>query len=334
MKTIIETSSEAVFLKEICEQFHLEDGERYHVVENSLSLSAHAEGIVKACNEMITEFPESRNTIFALLTYSTQKWASEARRKIQLNEMSDSVMRKDEMLLFRQYKGILKQDISPRLDYDYKWKLESSEKIILCIEDAVKWLEDTPVYGENLAKVIKAAHFAEDHSDISLFLFKRYYRMAVTEICHQFGSQIDALVAEMAQPDLLYGESIYGRSYHNTAQLVKIYPFAGRRLLNHGSPEDIWSDIRLQRDSNGLYLLLVYTRAVNLLTSYPDRGEEMYRIISYLHQGLKLREISEKMQMSQNYIRTLRNKAINLLSFILWGYSTSRILNNLVLNQS
>lgn len=329
--------SDAQFLSDAAKAFSLDENKVFYcIVENPLTLSSQKKFIVRACNMLIREYPDVRNTVFALLTYSTQKWASKARTELHLNEGSFSVMAEDSRLLQRQFHGILKQGISPKLSYDFKDKLERSEQIIIQIENAVQWLSEDAVCGEKLAGVIKAAHFTEDeagYKDISKHYFEKYYEIAVLNIHSRFGSQIEDLVTEMNQASLLFGGSQYGSEYHNTAQLIKLFPYASRRLLGHGAPEDIWSDLRLQRDSNGLYLLMVYEQAAELLKKYPSDGEEMYQVITLLNENYKIKEIEKKLHITTPRIRALQTKATNLLSFVLWGYSTSQIINNMVLKK-
>ena len=49
------------------------------------TLSKRKKSVTKVLNQIIREKPECTNTVYALLTYSTQKWARDTRNDIGLN---------------------------------------------------------------------------------------------------------------------------------------------------------------------------------------------------------------------------------------------------------
>lgn len=301
------------------------------IIKNVPSLSSNQYRIVKSDNSLINENPDMQNTIFALITYSTQKWASDVRKIIRIDTKSEKILEEEESRILEQFRAIARQGIIPRrLDYDFKNKREQTDEILLYIEKAISELQNIPKYGKRMSEVIKAAHCMDgSFEDVSRAVFNKYYELAVMDIFHSYGDVLNELVSLMT-PDVLYTGSVYGREYHNTELLIKIYPIACRQFLGHGDPEDIWSDIRLQKDSNGLYLLSVYTKAVEALATYPNGGERYHDIIRLMNEGKGSKEICEELNLSKYNFRRYRIEAINLLSFVLWGFSTAKILNNLV----
>ena len=75
----------------------------------------------------------------------------------------------------------------------------------------------------------------DSFEDVSRAVFNKYYELAVMDIFHSYGDVLNELVSLMT-PDVLYTGSVYGREYHNTELLIKIYPIACRQVLSSGIP--------------------------------------------------------------------------------------------------
>lgn len=286
--------------------------------------------IIKLLNEIVEENPACLNTIYALLTYSTQKWAMETRAHLKLDEKRSEQLEESLNESLNALQDILvRTGIRPRMKDCRIMRIHESDRIINCLEAAVEWLSSTPMIGDSLAYAVKAAHFPGSY-EISSHCFKKYYKVGVMYIHEKFGAQIDQLVMELTSCQWLYSADTSNTAYHNTLLLIKIYPFLIHRFKRRGNDESL-SDLGVQRDANGLFLLNTLEAAVNDIKNYhPSADSQMYQILKGMMEDKSDIELSKNLGISTSSLYITKKKAVTLLSFVLWGYSTMQILEGMV----
>ena len=295
------------------------------------SLSSRKNSIAKHLNKLLQEHPEYINTVYALLTYSTQKWASNMRKEIGFNDHSAKSLEEEAKIVFEQLGDIFAlRGIRPLNSTDHLDKLAESDKILECVENATEWIGEIPGIGENMKRTILAAHFMdEEYSDVSAYFINNYYDIAVKYIHEAYGQNIIEHISSIASYNWIEEDSKYTKAYHNTQMLLKIYPTLMHRYQKHSDIE-MFSDGLIQRDANGLNLVLSLTKGVEAIKYYKDNGEELYTILKLMMKETPEYKIEREISCKTSALRLRKAKAINLLSFVLWGYSTSQILQGCV----
>ena len=295
------------------------------------TLSKRKKSVTRVLNEIIREKPDCTNTVYALLTYSTQKWARDTRNEIGLNP-EKSLMIEDSFKEAAVTMGELyrKSGIPPRIEDTRIIRISESDEILDCIEDGLSWLEKTPVIGYSLAKAIRAVHLMDDAgSDISAYLFKEYYKPAILYLNEQVGPDIDRVVTELTSCQWLYDGNRNSTAYHNTMLLIKIYPFLIHRFVRRYRNGGI-SDLGIQKDTDGLFLLKILEDAVNGVRRYEGGGERLYQILRLMLLAQPDAVIKKELDLTTSALYEQKARAVNMLSFLLWGYSTVEILEGIV----
>ena len=293
------------------------------------TLSHRKSSAIRCLNELLRENPQMTNTIYALVSYSTQKWAQQVRNSIGL-DLEKNILLEDS---FQNAANTLasistRSDIRARTSETRLIRLAESDRILDVMEEAIDDIAEMPDSGYKLANALKAVHFMNGEEDITPFAFQRYYRESVMFLDYCFGEAINEHVCQLTSSRWLYEGNTRSDAYHNTVLLIKIYSRLICRYRKR-SENDSLSDHGIQRDTDGLVLLKTFEDAVNGLRTYRDDGELLYQIIRSSAEGKIDREIKEQLCLSTRAY--VKNKALatNLLSFILWGYSTMEIFDGI-----
>ena len=85
---------------------------------------------------------------------------------------------------------------------------------------------------------------------------------------------------------------------------------------------------------DALSLLTVVEHAVNAIRKLPNDGRIMYNILLCKMLGKTDCEAKNMLKISRKVYDSRKEKAITLLSFLLWGYSTREILESLILEDA
>ncbi len=297
--------------------------------------------VKKLLNNILQKNPECIYTIYALLTYSTQKWASQTRKQLEIDESRSNELRDQLYIAENRIRSIsLSTGIMPGI-----WQLNNIERrrrataadtdrILLLLEHAVNSI-DFPLIpnGHAMAATLRAIHFAgSEWEDVSNYYVNTYYEKAVYWLHNEWGDDIRNMIMEAASNtlQLCQNDRFYLNSCHDTVKLINVYAMMSSRFGgNYGL-----SAQKAQRIVDALSLLTVVEHAVNAIRKLPDDGETMYNILLCKMLGQTDYEAKDNLKISRKVYDSRKGKAITLLSFLLWGYSTRDILEGLVLNDA
>ncbi len=294
--------------------------------------------VKKILNNLLRQNPECIYTIYALLTYSTQKWASQTRRKLEIDESRSEELRDQLYIAENKIRNIgTNTGIMPSA-----WQLNNIEnrkyataadtdRILLLLEQAVNSI-DFPLIpnGAAMAMTLRSIHFADDEwEDVSNYYVNTYYEKAIYRLHNEWGDEIRDALNEAANSALIFcNNKFYMDNCHDTVKLINVYAMISGRF--EGNYE--LSGQKMQRIADALSLLTVVEHAVNAIREIPDDGKIMYDILFSKMRGKTDFEIKNILKISRKVYDSRKEKAITLLSFLMWGYSTREILEGLVLD--
>lgn len=297
------------------------------------TMSGHGKCARDRVNDILYECPDCAGLVYALLTYSTQKWASGQRKLLGIDRKvsMDLLQEADSAagLMARIYR---RTGIVPQTSGNLQDVIEDSDKILGCLEDALEWVKDSPKNGRNFGEVLRAVHFSTPDDrcpDVSKFLINEYYRDAVLCMHDRIGGRIDSLLSLAITPAYLCDGGITTDAYHDTLLCLKLYPDMIDRYARRGELEGL-SDLSSQRDSDGLSLLSILEKAVRGVANHPGDGDTLYWILRLIMEGKNQNDMMETLGLGYRTLERQTDRAVNMLSFILWGYSTMQILNGVI----
>ena len=116
------------------------------------TLSKLGLNIRRHANAMLSDHPEYTYVIYALLTYSTHRWASDERKKLGLDAGSYEMLYElSENILLREREVFKKTGIRPILRSNDRYeKLLCSDELLDVIEEAAESLKTCPRIGQKL----------------------------------------------------------------------------------------------------------------------------------------------------------------------------------------
>ncbi len=293
----------------------------------------------KILNNLLRQNPECIYTVYALLTYSTQKWASQTRKQLEIDENRSEELRDQLYIAENKIRNIgTNTGIMPSV-----WQLNNIEnrkhitaadtdRVLLLLEHAVNSI-DFPLIpnGPAMAMTLRAIHFADNEwEDVSNYYVNTYYEKAIYRLHNEWGDEIRDLLNEAASRALIFCKNnrFYMNNCHDTVKLINVYAMISGRF--NGNYEI--SGQKMQRLADALSLLTVVEQAVNAIRNIPDDGKTMHDILLHKMRGKPDFEIKNILRISRKIYDSRKERAITLLSFLLWGYSTREILEGLVLD--
>ena len=102
--------------------------------------------------------------------------------------------------------------------------------------------------------------------------------------------------------------------YHNTDMLIR------QMSAIDGMHNRKWDDIQYQHAYNTI------TECINALDSYWEDGETLRFITDAYAHGVSESQISAALNKSRTFVRARYRTAIEVLSYLIWGYSTREVL--------
>lgn len=329
----------------------LQEQELKNVIFNkSLSSSSLARSAMKMLNYEIQEDPKIRSTAIALSTYMPMKWALQHPIASDLFAAS-GVHDISEMIdVHRILQRVLGNELNKELiDTSYHIRqCENIKKITELVEQGAEDLARLPSFmgGYYMHRCIEVIHLnpeAGKEDDIGRYVLKNYYIKACREIRDCFGYKFDYYYSRSLYPKQSISKECK-ELYHNTDVLMTCYfkilskfqreEYIYRQVLKCKTFEEIMAYDRFYSDYEGAETLLQYMilirNAIEQVKYYPKSGELYYNIlmadIDNKVRDTPLTVNLKKLHLSKGSYYTKKNEAYDVLSLVLWGYSTRSMI--------
>lgn len=276
----------------------LQNASKRKFIRNITTSSKHKKIILDSLNSLLTEHPEWETTLFSLAEYSKQKWAI------------------DQNFIISEDKEIFKAGYhysSAEMAQKYSFTKSIVEHIQEIIEDEFFRLKTFKEQSEYDA--FEAAHEL-GAEDVSKYIMTAYYKKAIISFCEAHNKKILSLLKDIkTQYKLL--ESDEALIYHDTDTLIKTvrYVIKKNRYLDEIDNDNLVSLIK---------------KCINTIEAFPYDGHTMKNILySYTIDTKSDQKIGAELFASETFVRNKRKQAIELISLLLWGYSSRIILRNM-----
>lgn len=257
----------------------------------------------KILNEILAEHDEWFPCIAAIVVYPIQQWAKDTRKRIGIDLDSLEAAIEEHGSFF----GI---NSAGRFETQKSALSETNKEIELVKQILSQNLDSNN--EKQMMKVINAIH-GTDTEDISKYMVLTYYRPAIEMICKKYNHLFVSFADQMA-PRIRDEE--FASVYHNTDLMV-------RQLNSISDMNRRWKDEISYQDT-----YRTMKRCIKALDHYSIDGPLLRSITEKYAEGYPELRIAENLHKSRNYVRRKYQTAIEILSYLLWGYSTREVLRN------
>lgn len=247
-------------------------------------------------NRLISQNPDWFPAAAAFVIYPAQKWAQLKRKELVID-----------------IRGLSEEDY-----FGIKTKGRFQNQLVSLQEtdreiDLVTQILNSPadsVFEKKMNAVINAIHGTEA-ADVSKYMLEEYYEKGMRKVFESYWDQFRILNLEMAK-GIDSGE--YEDVYHNTDLLI--------RQLNaiDGMASRRWSDVQYD---NACKTIL---KCIDTLKSYSEEGEILQIIVESYARGETETRTAERVEKSRTYVRSRYRFSVEILSYLIWGYSTREVL--------
>lgn len=316
----------------------------------SMSSADRAVTAMKLANTEIALDPSVRSTILALSTYLPQKWSLKHNITTGLMQNKYNTTIAEMVDIHRILSEIMREP--PKLsNLAYRRiQLQNTQQITALVEKAADHLHCLPVYGERYYKVIYGIHINPGlygEKGPSFYEVKTHYIPAVRQIAAQYGRRFDYLFSRALYSKHSLEEEI-DELYHNTNALMKCYSkllwrfgedsYLLQKIRKCKTMEDISAFGRYftnpENEKNILEYLILIQNSLEQVRYFPKNGALYYEILS-IQPELAMKKISlddalrKKLHITKSTYKRKKREAYDVLSIVLWGYSTRAIISYL-----
>lgn len=316
----------------------------------SISNATRANTAMKLLNAEIQRDPSIRSTALALSTYLTQKWALEHNITTGLSDKECPEGITEMIDLNRILSEILdEKDVLMNLKYR-RLQFANTRKITDLVEKAVNHLQYIPENGYRYHHIISGLHIYPGkygENGPSFYEVKTHYIAAVKMLSIQYGERFDYLFSRILYSRRSLDEEAE-ELFHNTEALMKCYCTI---LWRYGEDGTLFKAIRNCRTTEELlefghrfadldcersileYMILI-RNAIEQVKYFPKNGELYYELLN-IQTELILNQITldtvlkKRLHLSRASYFKQRRKAYDVLSIVLWGYSTRTMISYL-----
>ncbi len=252
-------------------------------------------------NRNETWFP----AISALVVYPVQKWAAEIRMNQKIDTSALCRLMDEEGTFFgMKATRYMNKHMTALKETDIELELVSQ------ILDPKK----TKITGENKLKVLNSIHGIRQ-PDQSKYMIEKYYEDAISEVCQIYNEifrEIGRRIIDAAGQD---GDD-EREAYHNTDWLIRNADQFGDRVESSGIDyEAVYHSLR---------------KCVRCLSTYSIDGTELYETVNAVFLGATEAAAAESLKKSRTYIRNRYRTGIEILSYLIWGYSSRENLQEYI----
>lgn len=317
----------------------------------TMSSSSMAHYAMNMLNEEIEKNESIRSTAIALSTYMPMKWALENKIVYSLTyDHGDSFISEmvDVNNLMQRFLG--NEPDKKLIDVSYIGKQhEYIREVHELIDRSLLMLKKNPPMfgGLSLYRCINTIHIDPEAGlidDVSRYTVRNYYLKAVREISDLYGKKMDYYFSRALYTPKSYLQENDDK-YHNTDLLMTAYikllsryvhdESLYRKVLRCKTVEEIATyDKYVYADyehAEQMLQYMIYIRsAIEIVKEFPVDGKLYYDLllgeIDTKVQGKALRSLLKSLHLTQASYYRVRREAYDVLSMVLWGYSTRNML--------
>ena len=263
--------------------------------------SRHEQLAREILNAILNENEEWFPAVSALAVYPIQKWSAETRTLYRIDTQSLERLIKEEGIYFGMNASrYLQNHIVAMRETDCEIQLITS------ILKSRKRLQSE----KNKLNTLNAIH-GINKSDLSKYMIERYYKDAVTDVCRKYNKEFLRINRNIIKT-INFRNDEMKEAYHNTDWLIR----HAWQFRNHVKSHDIDYEAVCRS-------LLTYIRC---LETYSINGKELYEVIILSYKGMTESQTAAKLRKSRTYVRSRYKTGIEILSYLIWGYSSREIL--------
>ena len=282
---------------------------------------------VKKLNLIMDEAdsPQATATCIILSSYSLQKWAEKSRNEIEIFEKRNEglgTVEEIHNLLVEIYDVPRKMNLP-----EHSKSLVLTKEILDLVETSIDEVRRFPNGGDKMYEIMERIHLNpnfEEHP-ITRNDLTRWYKRAVELIISRFGDKFSKTFEEIIMK-LAERDEEKQIAYHNTFLLLEAYP-----IFKWSSSVQIDIDNLKTAEANSiarqLFVVKLVDEAIERIKDYPDEGHICANIIEAIITDKKADDVCSEHNVSRSFYYRARKKAILLLSYLIWGYTTRDILN-------
>lgn len=258
-------------------------------IDNIITTSSHKRKVLDVMNNLLSSHEEWKDTLFMLADYSKQKWAITAIDKYSLNDDDISIIKSN---ILSNSIGVMKY----------------SSDLIEIIENGIYRLSN------QYKQIIESVHKL-NAPDVSKYIMNKMYEPALCEFC-KANNEIISKYINKYKNNFAKMDSDRALLYHDTDAFIKSY-----RSINKTKNIKLYSiDENKVRELLELCFLIIKNEYIN-------DGEIYSRILKrYVFDGMSDKKIALEFGVSETKIITKRKYATELLSLLLWGYTSNKYL--------
>lgn len=266
--------------------------------------SKHEPTIRKTLNSLLNEQPDWYSCIASIVVYPVQLWASESRKNLKIDLVNlQSVIDEEGSFFGISTVGRFNQQIL---------SMKETQKALEMTSEVIRNTGAGSLTPKQ-AQVIQSIH-GMTGDPVTRFLIDSYYESAIRRICDIYA---DAFNKYNFRSDQGNADENMGEVFHNTDLLIR--QTGALRYIRYKSTSDI--------DYEEAYETVM--RCIDELNTFPMEGQLLSRIAKSYAFGITESQIAKSEDRSRTYIRSKYYMAVEVISYLLWGYSTREILSGL-----
>lgn len=269
--------------------------------------------------------PEATATCIILSSYCLQKWADDARKDIDVFEENNKTLGTIEevhKLLVEIY------DVPKKMNFPEHSKSLMMTKILLrTVETAINEIAKYPNYGRKMFNIMNKLHLNLDLKDKSItkYNINKWYKPAVEIIIERFGNEFSKVFEEITDKHAERDEDKQ-LAYHNTVLLLEAYPIFKWNISGKKDFDNL-STSEANSITKQLLVIKLIDEAIKEIREFPDEGNLCADILESIITDQDPENVWKEHNISRSFYYRARKKAILLLSYLIWGYTTRDILN-------
>lgn len=262
--------------------------------------SAHKNLIKNGASNVVTDHPEYLSLVKAITIFPIQHWASLARKRVDLGKL----MLADYEFSY-EYFGI--QNIP-----------NSQKKILVLTEKSLQFVEEILVSeheGINM-DVIRAAHYPGS-PDMSQYMFNWSYEESLRKLCSIYQEPYEQIAHELKNEYMSIRDDIRF-VYHESDLLIKLKT---KLVLAEND-----SQIKDSEKINYGEVVKCIDKCIDVIKTYENKGNEISEILKMRSEHIPEKTVVENIGRSRTYIKARYEEGIELLNYLLWGYSAKDVI--------
>ena len=252
----------------------------------------------KTINKLLNEHPEWQDLLLSLVCYPIQVWASDCRNKLNFNLINELALDNASVM------GITNKEVIKR-----QIKLNKSTNRIICfIGSSLRQIS----MNDKDCEILGIIH-GNIEKEITNYRFVREYENALIKFCKKYNDEFKKMYKKIQDEfEKIDDDNQY--TYNNTDLLLKLKKKLKYLVANEINTGEALKQINL---------------CIKQLDSFIMNGKDMSKVIKMYSDGKTEENIMQELNKSRVYVRDRKHEGIKALSYIIWGYSTKNILNNL-----